>query len=107
MSDQAVAPAAEPRKLSRLVLLWRFARAYPAQLGAALTALVVAALSTLAIPQGLKLIVDNGFARGSDPAAVAPYFWAMLGIVIVMGIATAFRFYFVSWIGERVVADLR
>ena len=101
------APTPEPRKLSRLVLLWRFARAYPAQLTAALTALVVAALATLAIPQGLKLIVDNGFAKGSDPAAIAPYFWAMLGIVIVMGIATAFRFYYVSWIGERVVADLR
>jgi ATP-binding cassette subfamily B protein len=99
--------APEQRKLSRLVLLWRFARAYPGQLAAALIALVVAALATLAIPQGLKLIVDNGFAKGSDPAAVAPYFWTMLGIVIVMGIATAFRFYFVSWIGERVVADLR
>ena len=102
----ALAPP-EQRKLSRLVLLWRFARAYPAQLIAALTALVIAALATLAIPQGLKLIVDNGFAKGSDPGAVAPYFWGMLGIVVVMGIATAFRFYFVSWIGERVVADLR
>jgi ATP-binding cassette subfamily B protein len=100
-------PAAEPRKLSRLVLLWRFARAYPAQLTAALTALLIAALATLAIPQGLKLIVDNGFAKGSDPAAIAPYFWGMLGIVVLMGVATAFRFYFVSWIGERVVADLR
>ena len=88
-------------------MLWRFARAYPAQLALALTALVIAALATLAIPQGLKLIVDNGFAQGSDPAAVAPYFWGMLGIVVVMGIATAFRFYYVSWIGERVVADLR
>jgi ATP-binding cassette subfamily B protein len=101
------ASAVEPRKLSRLVLLWRFARAYPGQLTAALTALLIAALATLAIPQGLKLIVDNGFAKGSDPAAVAPYFWAMLGIVVLMGVATAFRFYFVSWIGERVVADLR
>ena len=71
MSDQVAVPAAEPRKLSRLILLWRFARAYPAQLAAALTALVVAALSTLAIPQGLKLIVDNGFARGSNPAVMA------------------------------------
>jgi ATP-binding cassette subfamily B protein len=103
----AAGPAGEPRKLSRLVLLWRFARAYPAQLTAALTALLIAALATLAIPQGLKLIVDNGFAKGSDPAAIAPYFWGILGIVVLMGVATAFRFYFVSWIGERVVADLR
>ncbi len=107
MASKPDLPPPEQRKLSKLALLWRFARAYPGQLAAALTALVIAALATLAIPQGLKLIVDNGFAKGSDPAAVAPYFEGMLAIVLVMGIATAFRFYFVSWIGERVVADLR
>jgi ATP-binding cassette subfamily B protein len=105
----ATAPAAprEERKLSNLKLLWGFARRYPGQLSAALTALVVAALATLAIPQGLKMIVDNGFNQGSDPAGVAPFFEIMLVIVAVLGIATAFRFYFVSWIGERIVADLR
>jgi ATP-binding cassette subfamily B protein len=101
------APPREERKLSNLKLLWGFARTYPAQLAAALTALVIAALATLAIPQGLKMIVDNGFKAGSDPAGVAPFFEIMLGIVAVLGIATAFRFYFVSWIGERIVADLR
>jgi ATP-binding cassette subfamily B protein len=99
-------PPAE-RKLSRLKLLWRFARAYPAQLAAALAALLVAALATLAIPQGLRVVVDNGFARGSNPAAITPYFTAFLGLVAVLGLATAVRFYFVTWIGERVVADLR
>jgi ATP-binding cassette subfamily B protein len=107
MATKLDLPPPEQRKLSKLALLWRFARAYPGQLTAALTALVIAALATLAIPQGLKLIVDNGFAKGSDPAAVAPYFEGMLAIVLVMGAATALRFYFVSWIGERVVADLR
>ncbi len=107
MATKPDLPPPEQRKLSRLVLLWRFAKAYPGQLAAALTALVIAALATLAIPQGLKMVVDHGFAQGSDPARIAPYFWAMLGIVVVLGIATAFRFYFVSWIGERVVADLR
>lgn len=99
-------PAAE-RKLSRLRLLWRFARAYPWQLVAALTALVVAAGATLTIPQGLKMVVDNGFARGSDPATITPFFSAFLGLVIILALATAVRFYFVTWIGERVVADLR
>lgn len=99
-------PAAE-RKLSRLKLLWRFARAYPGQLAGALIALLVAALATLAIPQGLRVVVDNGFARGSNPAAITPYFTAFLGLVAVLGLATAVRFYFVTWIGERVVADLR
>ena len=99
-------PPAE-RKLSRLRLLWRFARAYPLQLLAALVALAVAALTTLAIPQGLKMVVDNGFARGSDPASIRPFFMAFLGLVGLLGLATAVRFYFVTWIGERVVADLR
>ena len=99
-------PPAE-RKLSRLKLLWRFARAYPLQLAAALTALGIAALTTLAIPQGLKTVVDNGFAKGSDPAAIAPFFVGFLGLVFLLGAATAVRFFFVSWIGERVVADLR
>jgi ATP-binding cassette subfamily B protein len=100
-------PPPEQRKLSNLVLMWGFARAYPMQLTIALVALIVAAGATLAIPQGLKRVVDNGFAAGSDPARVAPYFWAMLGIVVVLAVATSLRFYFVSWIGERVVADLR
>jgi ATP-binding cassette subfamily B protein len=100
-------PPPEQRKLSNLTLLWGFVRAYPWQLTAALTALIIAASATLAIPQGLKRVVDNGFALGSDPARIATYFWGLLGIVVVLSIATAFRFYFVSWIGERVVADLR
>lgn len=99
-------PPAE-RKLSRLALLWRFARAYPLQIVAALAALIVAALTTLAIPQGLKIVVDNGFAKGSDPASVTPFFAGFLGLVAMLGLATAVRFFFVSWIGERVVADLR
>ncbi len=107
MASKPDLPPPAERKLTRLKLLWRFVRAYPGQLTAALVALVIAALATLALPQGLKRIVDNGFAQGSDPAAIAPYFYAMLGIVVVMGLATAVRFYFVSWIGERVVADLR
>ncbi|KPF77871.1 ABC transporter [alpha proteobacterium AAP81b] len=104
---KAPLPPKEQRKLSNLQLLWGFVRAYPGQLTAALTALVVAALSTLAIPQGLKWIVDNGFVAGADTHAVRPYFLFMLAVILVMGAATAVRFYYVSWIGERVVADLR
>jgi ATP-binding cassette subfamily B protein len=100
-------PPPEQRKLSNLTLLWGFVRAYPGHLAAALVALAVAALATLAIPRGLKQVVDNGFAAGSDPASIAPYFYGLLGVVAVLAVATAFRFYFVSWIGERVVADLR
>jgi ATP-binding cassette subfamily B protein len=100
---------AEPpssRKLSNLALLWGYARNYPTQLTAALVALVVAAAATLAIPQGFKLVVDRGFGAGAG-ADISPYFLGLLAIVLVLGLATAVRFYFVSWMGERVVADLR
>lgn len=107
MAEKPDLPPPDQRKLSNLSLLWGFVRAYPAQLSAALVALSIAALATLAIPRGLKQVVDNGFAVGSDPATIAPYFYGLLGVVAVLAVATAFRFYFVSWIGERVVADLR
>ncbi|MEI6419440.1 MAG: ABC transporter transmembrane domain-containing protein, partial [Sphingomonadales bacterium] len=107
MATKPPLPPPHERKLSRLKLLWGFASRYPFQLVAALSALTVAALTTLAVPWGLKAMVDHGFARGSDPATIAPYFELMLGIVALLGVATATRFYFVSWIGERVVADLR
>jgi ATP-binding cassette, subfamily B, bacterial len=107
MAEKPDLPPPDQRKLSNLTLLWGFVRAYPGQLTAALVALSIAALATLAIPRGLKQVVDNGFAVGSDPASIAPYFYGLLGVVAVLAVATAFRFYFVSWIGERVVADLR
>ena len=87
-------------------MLWGYAKAYPGHLVAALVALVVAASATLAIPQGFKLVVDKGFGAGAG-ADITPYFAGLLLIVLVMGAATAVRFYFVSWIGERIVADLR
>ncbi len=100
--------AAPPsRQLSRLTLLWRFVKNYPGHLTMALGALVVAAGSTLAVPKGLQLVVDKGFHAGADAAVIAPYFWALLAVVAVQGAATGVRFYYVSWIGERVVADLR
>lgn len=94
------------RKLSNLGLLWGYVRRYPAHLAAAIAALVMAAGATLAIPQGFKLVVDKGFGAG-DAGEISYYFLALLGIVFILGIATAVRFYFVSWIGERVVTDLR
>ena len=107
VSDEPVSDAApQARKLSNLALLWGFARHYPGRIAAALVALLVAAGTTLAIPQGFKLVVDKGFGAGAG-TDIAPYFWALLGIVLLLGMATAVRFYFVSWLGERVVADLR
>ena len=103
--------ASEPPKGARtlrpLAMVWRAALRYPGHLAAALAALVVTASATLAIPAGFKLVIDRGFASGSDPAEIARWFRYLLLIVTVLAIGTAFRFFFVSWLGERVVADIR
>ena len=105
-SDTAETMAAKPRlNFGRLRMIGHFTIRYPRQITYALLALIAAAASTLAIPYGLRLIIDEGFAKnGGDPA---PYFYLLLGIVVIIGISTAFRFYFVSWLGERVVGDIR
>ncbi len=98
-------PESTNRKLGELAMIWSFATAYPGRIIGAAIALVVAASATLAIPGGFRLVIDKGFiASGGD---VGPYFRYLLLIVVVLALATATRFYFVSWLGERVVADIR
>ena len=99
------AEAPPSRKLGNLAMIWRFAICYPAQIGAAALALFVAAAATLAIPDGFRRVIDKGFAAAGG--AIEEHFYYLLGIVIVLAMATAVRFYFVSWLGERVVADVR
>ncbi len=106
MADTETAPPKE-RKLGNLAMIWRFAAAYPGRIACALVALVIASGATVAIPYGFKRVIDRGFSSGGDPSAVTTAFSYLLMIVAVLAVATAFRFYFVSWLGERVVGDLR
>jgi ATP-binding cassette, subfamily B, bacterial len=86
-------------------MVWAQLRNYPRQILYALLALTAASMATLSVPFGFRTIIDKGFIEnGGD---VAPYFRGLFAIVVILGIATAFRFYFVSWLGERVVADIR
>jgi ATP-binding cassette, subfamily B, bacterial len=96
------------RPVGELRLIWGIAAQYPGRIAAALAALLVASAATLGIPYGFKRVIDRGFI-GSDAstATVGHAFNYLLMIVVVLAIATALRFYFVSWLGERVVADLR
>ena len=107
--DTAIeAAAAKPaRSLAPLRMVWDAAIRYPKHLVAASFALLVTAAATLAIPAGFKLIIDRGFAAGGNPDDIARWFQYLLMIVVVLAIGTALRFYFVSWLGERVVADIR
>lgn len=92
--------------LGNLRLIWSAARRYPGRLAGAGLALILASGATLAIPSGFKLVIDRGFAAGSG-GDIGRWFHYLLVIVAVLALATALRFYFVSWLGERVVADMR
>jgi ATP-binding cassette subfamily B protein len=69
-------------------------------------ALLIAAGGFLVIGQGLKQVIDRGFA-GGDPAALNHALFFMLAVIVVMASATWLRFYLISWLGERVIADIR
>jgi ATP-binding cassette subfamily B protein len=104
---------AAPREKSRasfgnLWIVWKAAGKYPAQILGALFFLAMSSAATLAIPYGFKRVIDQGFgSHGGSAHAVANAFHYLLIIVAALALATAMRFYFVSWIGERTVADLR
>jgi ATP-binding cassette subfamily B protein len=80
--------------------------AYPRVLIGAGIALVVSALAMLVLPIAVRRMIDNGFGS-SDGQFIDRYFMMMIVIGAVVATAAAFRAYFVNWLGERVVADLR
>lgn len=106
MQDALPEPQSRARRpaLSSLALLWGFARRYPGRIASALTALVISSAATLAIPNGFRLVIDKGFNGGGE---IGHWFEYLLMIVAVLSVASALRYYFVSWLGERVVADIR
>jgi ATP-binding cassette, subfamily B, bacterial len=96
------------RSIKNLRMVWGFALRYPGHIAGAAVALTVAAAATTSIPWGFKLVIDNGFGPGAGNArAIAPWFELLLGIVAILAVATAVRYYLVSWLGERTVADIR
>ena len=97
---------ARPPTLKSFRRLSRFLIPYRGRFAIAGAALLVAAGCTLAVGQGLKLVVDRGFSA-NDGGALDQGLVALLAIIAVMAVATYVRFYNVSWIGERVTADLR
>ena len=108
MADTPAAAPARPRpKLGNLTMVWRFAAHYPGHIAAALVALLVAAVATLSIPYTFKQVIDNAFAAGAPRTEIGHYFAELGVVVIVLALASAGRFYFVSWLGERTVADVR
>src|SRR4051794_28494717 len=96
------------RSIRSLRTIWGFALRYPAHIAIAALALLVAAAATSGVPYAFKLIIDKGFATGAGSTRdIARWFEYLLLLTSVMAIATAVRYYFVSWLGERTVADIR
>ena len=108
MSKPTDRPAATtPRSLSGL---GPFLRPYRVGIALALMFLVMAAVSTLAFPIALKSLIDQGIVA-ADPdqrlMALRGHFLALFAVGAALGLFSALRFYTVSWLGERVTADLR
>ena len=105
------APAA--RRLQPLRALLPYVAAYRRQVALALLFLLLAAGATLLLPYAVKLLVDGGLVLPAGAAAaerllkIREHFLLLFVVALVLGLATAARFYMVSWIGERVTTDLR
>ena len=86
--------------------LWQFVKPYRLRLSIALLALIITAALTLSMGQGIRLMVDQGFSAQSREGLANAL--SLFGVIILFtSIGAYFRFYMVSWIGERVVADIR
>lgn len=97
---------AAPRRLQPLRRLMPFLLRYPVRLALTVLFLLISAISSLAIPAVLGGAIDEGFIA-QNLENVGRYGWLIIGISAVMAFASGARFYFISVIGERVVADLR
>jgi len=105
MSD-APTPAAPRRlqKLGSLKTLWPFVRRHGGLFSAWLIALAVSSTATLSLPMAVKQMIDYGFSGGGE---INRAFSLLFVVAVVLALATAARFFFVSLLGEKVVADLR
>ena len=92
------------QRLTPLSALWPFLRPYRARALLAALALLVAAGATLLLPVAFRYLIDHAFVQRE---AVDGYFLALLALALVLALFTALRFYLVSWLGERVTADVR
>ena len=101
------AKSQSPKSLSGLL---PFLRPYRAQIALAGVFLVMAALATLAFPLALRSLIDGGLVqsdKGAQVMALREHFAALFAVAVALGVFSAARFYMVSWLGERVTADLR
>jgi ATP-binding cassette subfamily B protein len=106
-SSLSDAPKGAPRSLSGLL---PFLRPYRGRIGVAMFFLVMAAVATLVFPLALRGLIDGGLGagdKGQQLMALRSHFFELFAVAAALGLFSAGRFYMVSWLGERVTADLR
>ena len=104
MTDGADRPKGS--SLRPLRALAPYIRPYSGTLLLAIAALLLAAGAQLTLPVAVRFLIDGGLVS-DDPANIDKYFVGLFAVAMAFGMFAAFRFYLVSWLGERVVADLR
>ena len=114
MAHDSPGPPATVRKLSALAGLWPFVRPYRARVALAFVLLCLASATILLVPLAFRDLIDFGFGERERQGAgllgglsLNGRFLALFGLASVWALAVAARYYMVSWVGERVTADLR
>jgi ATP-binding cassette subfamily B protein len=106
MADSSASDRPKAKSARPLAELWPYLKPYRRVLAWAMVALLLASGSMLALPVALSQLVDKGMSAGNSET-VNIYFIAFLGVAVLFGAFAAMRFYLVTWLGERVVADVR
>jgi ATP-binding cassette subfamily B protein len=104
MSSPAERPKA--KSLNPLLALLPFLRPYRAMIVGGFFALLIAAAAQLALPVALRQLIDHVFAE-KNLGVINKWFFGLIAAAVIYGVFAALRFYMVTWVGERVVADLR
>src|SRR5580704_14157667 len=95
-----------PKSLNPLLALWPFLRPYWPMMVGGVFALLIAAGAQLALPVALRQLIDRAFAE-KNLQLINKWLFGFLAATVIFGVFAALRFYLVTWVGERVVADLR
>jgi len=106
MSEPSASDRPKADSLKPLKTLWPFITPYSGTLFAAMAALLVASAAMLAMPVALRYLIDNGFMAQSVGTVNRYFFWFLLAS-LVFSLFASLRYYLVTWLGERVVADIR
>ncbi len=109
-AEQDLQRAADARPRSRdltgLRILIPFMWPYRVRIVLATLALLGAAAATLVLPMAVRSVIDHGFSK-ENVGFIDDYFYALIGVAALMAVSSAVRFFYVTWIGERVIADIR